>query len=291
MNRVLFVAIIAILSTPVFAGNTPAKKLFNKAWKHVRLYEFDKAEPIFRNLRQREKPGSDKWIEATFGLAVALHHKTPPTAEYIKEAKKLYQLIVDKFPNHRCAPRALMNIARIYEIRDYYKDKIDLPAARKYYKLIIDKYPDNPIVSEAVLRLAQAYTISYDKKDIYKGIKILIDWIKTHPKDRLVGVMYLHLGDVYFYPLQEYRKCVESYIKADELRSLEEGREGFVYWRIAWVADHKLHDRKIAIKYYLKLIVEVPTFGKGYRSQLALKRLGVKNIPELKWRPKQKLPD
>ncbi len=263
-------------------------RLFDEAWEHVRIYEFSRAEPIFRRIISQTKTGTEKWIEASFGLALSLHHKTPPDKSYIEEAKRIYLSLAKKYPSHRCAPRCLMEVGRIYELRDYYKDKIDLKKAREYYRMVIDKYPSDPIVSEAVLRLAQAYTISFNREEIRKGIRVIKDWLKKHPDDRLRGVMYLHLGDVYFYPLGEYRKCIDAYVKADELGALEEGREGFIYWRVAWLADHKVGDRKIAVKYYKKLIVDVPTFGKGYRAQLALKRLGVKDIPELKWSPKPK---
>ncbi len=279
---------ISSVCLPLFAksASDDSDKLFHEAWEHVKLYEFDRAEPIFRSLQKRFKVGSAQWIESTFGLAVSLHHKTPTNSKSIDEAKKIYQMLADKYPNHKCAARCLLNIGRIYELRDYYKDKIDLEAARKYYRFVIDRYPNKSVASEAILRLAMSYTILCDRNDVYKGIKVIEDWLKKHPDDRLKGLMYLHLGDVYFFPLEEYRKSVESYIKAEKLNAIEGSRVGFIYWRIAWVADHKLHDKKIAVEYYKKLIVDVPAFGKGYRAQLALKRLGVKDIPPLEWHVK-----
>lgn len=250
------------------------------AWEHVSLYEFERAEPIFRKIAGAEKEGTKKWIEATFGLALSLQHKTPPTKQAIDEARSLYLKLADAFPKHKCAPRALMNIARIDELRDYYKDKIDLKSARKFYRKVIEKYPDNPIISEAILRLGQSYTTTFETEQVKQGIKILRDWLKKHPKDKLSGLMYLHLGDVYFYPLKDYRKMIRSYIRADELKGIEPGNEGFIYWRIAYIAHRKVNDRKNAIRYYTKLITEVPTFGRGYQAQLALKEMGAP-VPKL----------
>ncbi len=285
---VFMIALVLSVSFPVSASKEAdsSLKLFHSGWEHIRLYEFDRAEPIFRKLRSRFEVGSEQWIESSFGLAVSLEYKTPASPETISQAQKIYQELADKYPNHKCAPRALLNIGRIYELRNYYKDKIDLQSARKYYRFVIDRYADSPIVGEAVLRLAMSYTILCNRKSVYKGIDIMNKWISKHPSDKFSGLMYLHLGDVYFYPLREYRKCIDSYIRAEKSGAIAGSKEGFVYWRIAWLADHKLGDKEIAVKYYKKLIVEIPTFGKGYRAQLALKRLGVKDIPELKWRPK-----
>ena len=93
-------------------------------------------------------------------------------------------------------------------------------------------------------------------------------------------MMYLHLGDVYFYPLKDYKKMVSCYVLADKHKGLVPGSEGFIYWRIAYIAQRKTHDRKTAIRYYNKLITEVPTFGRSYESQLALKEMGA-HVPPL----------
>ncbi len=277
----LFIVPILVLAANGFAQPENSKAdQFKQAWGHVQLYEFEKSIPLFRILQQENKLGSSKWIEATFGLALSLHHKTPPTKEAIEEARKLYMVLADKYPDSPCASRALLNVGRIDELRDFYQDKINLDSARACYRKVAEKYSKDPIVSEAVLRLAQSYTNTFKKEDIAEGIKIMQDWIKGHPKDPLAGLMYLLMGDLNFYPLENYKAAVENYIRADELKSLEPGQEGYIYWRIAVLAHKKLNDKVTAVKFYTKIIKDTPTFSKGYQSQLALKELGAP-VPQL----------
>jgi tetratricopeptide (TPR) repeat protein len=281
MVRLLYVPIL-LLSAAGFAqtGNTQFDP-FKQAWENIQLYDFEKAIPQFRSLQEQNKIGSPKWIEATFGLALSLHHKTPPAKEAIEEARKLYLLLGDKYSTVPCAARALMNAGRIDELRDYYQDKIDLDSARKLYRKVIEKYKNEPIVSEAVLRLAQSYTNTFKKEEILEGIKIMQDWLKDHPNDPLAGLMHLLMADMNYYPLLNYKQAVTDYIRADELKSLEPGQEGYAYWRIALLAQKKLNDKSIAVKYYTKIIKDTPTFVKGYQAQLALKELGAPVPPLL----------
>jgi len=277
-----------LCGTSVGADGAPDP--IREGWQYVRYYEFDRAEPYFREVLETAEANSDRWKEATFGLAVSLHHKRPPTASAIQEAAKLFRELAEKDPNEKFAPRALMNLARIHELRDYFQDVIELDKARAIYRKVIESYGDRPIVDEAVLRLAQSHINTFQTDQVNQGVKVLTDWLAKHPENSLAGLMWVYLGDVYFYPLGDSARCVAAYVEADRRNSLEPGQEGVFYWRIANLADSKLNNRDLAIVYYTKLITEVPSQGKGYQSQLALKRLGVpeEQIPNLEWAPKPK---
>jgi len=273
--------LLLFLSSPAM-GAVPGdyREQLKKGWEHVQLYEFERAIPIFKKLQREFPEGSEEWIQMTFATAVCYEHQTPPSKETVQESRRLFWLLAEKYPRHACAARALLNVARIDELRNYYLDRIDLESARKLYQKVTATYPGTLEASEAVLRLAQSYTNTFNKPDVETGVKILEDWLRDHPKDPLAGIMSLLLGDVYFYPLAEYDKCVKAYMRADELKSLEPGKEGYTYWRIARVAQDKLKNKDIAVKYYTKIIMDTPTFAKGFQSQLALKELGAP-VPEL----------
>ena len=66
-------------------------------------------------------------------------------------------MLLEKTPASRFAPRATLNLGRIYELRDFAGDQINLGLAIRYYQNVIDQWPDKPIASEAVLRLGSAY--------------------------------------------------------------------------------------------------------------------------------------
>jgi len=279
---------VGILSAAAVADEGSVTRCLESGWQHLRYYDFTRAEPLFRQVRQSQPAGSGPWIQATFALATCLHHHIPPSAKRVALARKLFADLARNYPQHRCAARALMNVARIDELRDYHKDRIDVPSARKIYRQVIQRYRDRPIAGEATLRLAQSYITTFDEPQVREGVKLLEAWLKQRPQDPLAGVMWLMLGDAYFYPLQDYRRCVDAYVRADELNSLEPGREGLFYWRIATVARRKLDDRDLAVTYYTKLITDAPSYGKGYEAQLILKQLGAP-VPPLRmgWKNEQ----
>ena len=78
-----------------------------------------------------------------------------------------------------------------------------------------------------------------------------------------------------------YRKSLDCYIKADAIGWVEKGRESPVWWRMAVMAERFLDDRDTAVRYYTRIIVELPTSANCYRAQLALKRLNAP-VPEIK---------
>ena len=88
--------------------------------------------------------------------------------------------------------------------------------------------------------------------------------------------LMISASDEDYAKILELVKSLEAYVKADEGNALEPGKEGYFYWRMALIADKKLtgKDKKyrdVAVRYYTKLIKDVPTDAHGYQAQLALK--------------------
>ncbi len=259
-------------------------KVLGRAWQHMRFYECDQALPLFRQVANRTDKGAPQWVEARYGQALALRHKRPPGEETIGQAVKILSGLIEDYPDSKVAPYAMINLARIYEVRDYYQDPIRPGQAKKVYQRVIDEYDEDEhelLIGEATLRLAQCYINSFERGDIEKGISLMKSWIERHPEGLITGIMWAYLGDVYFYPLKDYKNSVEAYIRADEMDSLDPGTKGKYYWRVARLADEELNKRDIAIRYYKKLITDEPSYGKGYQSQLRLKEMGVEP-PSLK---------
>jgi tetratricopeptide (TPR) repeat protein len=262
------------------AETETTEELLAKAAWEVRVFSFDNGYDLFKKAMAQSTEGSEEWQQAVFGAAMSIQQMTPPDADKMAKAEEFYGLLIQKTPKSKYIPRSMMMMGRIKELRDFFDDKINLEEARGWYQRVVDTWPKDRIAGEATFRIAATYVQTYDEKQVKKGIKILEDWLQKHPDDPMASGMWQYLGDTYFSPLEEYRKSLNCYIKADEIGLLEKGREGPVYWRMAVMAEKFLKDRQNAVKYYTKIITLVPTSGKAYMSQLALAKLGAP-VPKL----------
>lgn len=246
----------------------------------IEFFDFKNAYTHFARARQFAAAGSPEWQRATFGMAISAQQIAPAGPSNINEARDLYLELLNQTPASPYAARATLNLGRIAELRDYLNDVIDLKDARSRYQKVIDQWPDHSIAGEATLRLASSYIANYEPGESRQGIAILKQWLEKHPKDPLASGMWQYLGDTYFEQFQEYRPALDAYLKADEIGLMEKGREGLAYWRMAVIAERQVNDLPTAIRYYTKIVTLTPTSGKGYESQVALRRLGAP-VPEL----------
>jgi tetratricopeptide (TPR) repeat protein len=271
-------AAVALAAIPVSA--TDFESELQTATDEMTYFDFKKAYGLFDGVLRKTTEGSPEWQQAVFGKAVCAHQVAPASAAMIDEAVQLYQQLIDTTPDAPYAPRAMLNIGRVYELSDYYKDGEDFPKARAYYEQVVERWPDLPIAGEATLRIAGTYVKSFEPKQVRKGTQVLEDWLAEHPDDPLASAMWHYLAVTYFYPLENYAKYVSCMERADEIGLLLRGRLRLDYWRTAYVADTILTNRDVAVKFYTKVITETPTGGKAYEAQLALKRLGAP-VPEI----------
>ena len=287
MRFIVFSIAIIICSFAKTVGNSEpdhSSPLLDSALEEVNYFSFKKAYTLFEKVKQDSPDGSAPWQQAVFGMAVCAQQMSPPTKSRIEESLRLYRLLAEKYPNSRFAPRSMLNLGRIAELSDYYQDKVDLQGARAQYQKVVDHWPDKLIAGEATFRIASTYVQTYKIEDIRKAVGALEAWLDEHPEDPLASAMWQYLADLYFFPLKQYSESLACYRKAEEIGFLEKGRRGPVYWRMAKMADHLLKKRNVAVEYYTKIIKFLPTSGKAYEAQLALKRLGAP-VPPLQLFP------
>ncbi len=267
-----------------------------EARDELAAFNWDAAYKHFTILAANAKPPSETWAQATFGAAAAVSNRQPASKDFADEAAKLYQSIVDSTPQSKYAPRSIMKLARLKELRDYPGDTPDLDGAVELYLKVAKTWPNEPIASEATLRAAAGRVQAYDAPGFTKvlsGISLLEQWIADHPKDPYLSIMYQYLGDTYFLPLstsalnagdsekmkQFYAKSLACYDKVNTLGWTDAGNQGPILWRCA-VMSEAIGNTPSAIKYYTQIIDQTPTSGKAFESQLALKRLGAP-VPEI----------
>lgn len=238
-------------------------------WRQVQR----RYEPI----RASASVGDAAWLESTYCLALAQHHVQPPDATTIGSARSLYQEVIDRAPQSRWAARAMLNIGRIEELRDYPTDVVDLDAARSHYERVVALFPKDPIAGEATLRAAATLVMAYDAPEYAKvrqGVALLERWLQQYPDEPLASVMWQYAGDSYFRPLADYANALRCYEEVDRLGWVDRGNQGPWYWRCALLAERELNLPDVAAKYYAKIIVETPNSGKAYEAMEALRRMG-----------------
>lgn len=278
-KRLLSFILVGVFTYAAVGAAQAADPRMPQAVEELTFLNFEKAQELFTRIRNAAAPGSEDWQQATFGAAVAAQQLLPMTDARMDLARDLYQQLVDKSPDSKYAPRAMLNLGRIEELR-YDPGKENLDGAREKYLEAVKRWPNQPIASEATLRAASTYVQSYDKAQVEKGVTLITEWLKSHPNDPLETVMWQYLGDTYFYPLADYQKSLDAYEQAEKIGWIDPTGEGKTYWRIAVMSERDLKNFASAVKYYTLIISRTPTSGKAYEAQQALKRLGAP-VPEM----------
>jgi len=285
-----------VIATHLLIPLLAAAQTVDQARDELTNFNWEAAYTHFKALADAAPARSDAWAQATFGQAAAVCNRQPASKGYADEAARLYQSIIDNAPQSKYTPRAMMNLGRLKELRDYPGDKPDLSGASVLYLRVANDWPDSPIASEAILRAASSMVQAYDAPAFVKvqsGISLLEKWIEGHPQDPYLSIMYQYLGDTYFLPLatsaknagdvekmkQLYAKSLSYYDKVNAIGWTDAGNQGPTLWRCA-VMSEAIGNTPSAIKYYTQIINETPTSGKAFESQLALRRLGAP-VPEI----------
>ena len=260
-------------------GKADVAETLAEGSRQIAQFNWERAHRLYADALESSEAGSVPWQEAAFGAATALQHKSPASAEAMAEAGRLFEQLVDPKLNSRFAARSLIGLGRLAELRDYYGDRIDLPGARAHYAAVIERFPNDEVAAEASLRLASAFVQSYKPDDVKAGIAVLERYLSGHPNGPLASAMWQYLGDTYFYPLADDRKALDAYVKADRLGWLDDSDIGRVWWRMAQLGE-RIGDRSAAVEFYTKIVTDAAVSGKGYESQVALKRLGAP-VPQI----------
>ena len=245
------------------------------AVRELSYFNFDRSYELFAALRARAQPKQgDLWQEATLGLALSAHSCTPSSAELMAEAGALYRELADPRLHSRFAPRALLQLGRIAEVRDYGGDEVDLPSAIGFYESVYEKWPELHIADEAVMRHGMALTQQFDQPQaIQAGIDLMQSWVGAHEDRPLASSIYEAIGWSRLKFQDDAAGAVAAFLKADSLGLVDSSVAGQLYFRIAALADQRTGDLKTAARYYQKVIRETPRSGRAFEAQLALRRL------------------
>jgi tetratricopeptide (TPR) repeat protein len=258
--------------------STDQRQLMTQGQEELARYEFTRAHACFSQVRAIAPAHDVMRREASLALAVACHHWQPASAERIAEAEALYRELSDAGVGDE-AVQAQLQLGRLAELRDYFGDREDLPAARARYMQVMERWPQRPEAGEACLRLAAAWAQSLQREDVLRGVAVLEGWLDTHPDEAKASIMLQYLSELHWAFLGDARQAVDALRKADARGFDGENREWMFCWRLARLSEEELHDRDLAVRYYRRIVTDYPKCGAAWEAQQEMKRLGAEPPP------------
>lgn len=247
--------------------------LVERGGELIASFSFFEAEPGLRAALARTPEGSPLWQRGQFLLALSLRHQTPPQARKIGESRRLLEQLVETAPDSPLAPDALMNLARIAELRDYAGDVPDPQRAAALYQRIIDEYADSDLADLAVLRLASQKTLDpSDLASARAAVAMVEDRIKQRPESPYLWPMWEFVAATEKLLLKDRRAALRAMIESVKYSKAAPGRRGTIYWNIAELAE-TLGERNVAVEYYQRLLDEVPRSLRRLEAQERLQAL------------------
>ena len=267
-------------------------ELLKQGLHEASYYNFTQAYRTFAKAAADAPAGSSAWQQAIYGQAVSAHYRTPSSRGNVDEATALYERLIDVTPTSGFAPRAMLNLGRLAELPDYFRDRPDLPSARKWYQRVLDEHGKELIAHEAVLRLAASYLQTFDVNDGWRGISLLEQWLAAHADNPLASTMWVTVADGYRQVLGENMPAAAAYDRAVEAGLTDQILRGKMYWRAARTAHRAAGEARRAgqdadgerllaqaIRMYELVITDGVSSGQAYRAQLELRALGVDPPP------------
>jgi tetratricopeptide (TPR) repeat protein len=257
------------------AAQDPSDERLDEAIRELTYFNFSVAYDIFAELRDDLADASpSRQRKVTMGLALAAQNKTPATEAALAEAQSLYEQLVREAPESEFAARALIQLGRIAEVRDFGGDEIDLPTARGYYERVFNTWLDEPIADEAALRYADTYFQQFDDLEaVAEGERFLTAWIERREDSALASAMWEVLATVRQDLLDDPEGALEAFTKVDQLGLTDPNSAGALYYRFGRLAEDRVGDIDTAVRFYQKSITEGPRSGRAYHAQLALESL------------------
>lgn len=263
-----------------------ALELLREAHTEASVFNYNRAQGLYAQARARAEHGSDVWVEATFGLATAGWHRLPPNRAAILEARGFFEELVEVLPPESpYLPRALLNLGRIVELRNFPGDTVDPDVARTYYERVLKQWEGTIHADEAAGRIAaNALHHVDDRERVRTGLEDLEAYLEQRPDSPIANVLWYFLGDKYWFFLDDAEKSFAAFENAIELGLVEQARAWHTFWRMARMARENLDDPVLAASYYARIVRDAPRSPRVHEALVAYNEIREQypdELPEL----------
>jgi tetratricopeptide (TPR) repeat protein len=250
--------------------------MLDDGWNEMHFANWPKAREILEAVEAKADNRQVK-AEAMFALS-NLWRQRQPGSDIVK-SKALLEQIVGDYKDTSVAPWAMLTLARMADLPEYEKDR-NVKEATRLYEEIVQRFPTLPVADEATLRLAFTYIEKIDDEASQaKGSEIMEKWLAARPDNYLAAAMQTMLGDRYqrrgdqTQHKDDYARAMACWAAADKAGIPGLDDRATLYYKMGNVAEHKLKDYPLAVKWYEKLVYEVQRDRRFYVSKLAAERL------------------
>lgn len=249
------------------ALSSPQNESLAPVWEDLRLGRWSAAEQRLQSLTT--SPDIEVACQARWAEGNLWQFRRPESD--LTKAATAYDWVVRQHPTNSVAPWALLALARIPDL-DVLAPK---PAAAiPLYRRVLTEYPESDAAQEAVLHLAEALWQAHGKDGAVEAVQELTRWRAEHSNPKYAAQIELMLGRLYRYPLEDHRAAVTHLAAAFDLGLALLPQRTSTCWTVATLAEHELHDRDLAIRYYTRFLQEFPNHRTSFMAKQGLRRLG-----------------
>jgi len=247
----LFFAAFALVG----CGKVSSESALEEGDQLLREYEYGLARKLFNLAREEHQPASPEWIQATYGQALAAWHQFPAKREFNEEAASLFEeLLVSEGVNSTLRARIKLNLGRIYEVRDYPGDVIDVAKAREYYTAVMDSHGDSSLGYEAMLRLASTHEKEVTEEGFRTAVTIIENFLNQAPTiESWTSVSWQRIGDIKYEFLNDTKGGLAAYQEAKTLGFVNPIDASTYIWLMANMAE-EVGDLSLAREYYSEIV-------------------------------------
>lgn len=244
-----------------------------RAWSEVGYVNYRGAAADFEAARRTARKGSDRWVEATMGLALCLQHRQPDVKSDKELAAELLDSVVSASQGTPVQAVALLLRARLADQVDYYGDEPDSARARRLYERIIRDWPEAPVVHRAALYRSQLGVFSMTEQGARRGVREMESWLAAHPANPLAHLQWLLIGRAYMEPLGSPLEAVLAFRQAEAVGLPRHTRLDSFYWLVANLSERG-DDVETAAVYYERIITAVRRSSFAFEAHERLRALG-----------------
>jgi tetratricopeptide (TPR) repeat protein len=241
-------------------------------------HRFESARHGLQLVREASEVGSQAWRRATYGLAIAYQHEPAASPEMTAGARGLHEELWSRCPGTAEATQAAVQLGRIAQLRDFYQDVPDLPAARDWYAKAISLGGNGPMASQAVIYLASAWVEELTPDGFAEAERALTSWISANPQDPLLALHWMTLADLRHVYRNDPAGAVSALREVDRL-----GAPPALRWKVVWrmgaIAQDDLQDRDLAVACFRAIATRYLRSGRADAARLRLIELGVDPPP------------
>jgi len=276
-------------------ASDPAGKLLAEGWRQLELVNYPAAEEAFNRIRKGKARPAQR-AEATFGLGHLYQYRRPGAD--VGRAAELYREVAGKYKDTPSSALALMALACLADTPEHEKDR-RRDEARSLYRQIIEQKPDSFVVHEAVLRLAMTYVEEHSDPNMARGMRMLAEHLQSRPDNFLATAMHNQLAVAYV-ARDDIPKAVKHFQASDaaderaavaeltdeqrtlplkrrlnrisQNRIMDAGTRASLYYRIGRLAEVRLRDYPLAVKWYERVVYEAARDNRFYPSKRGAER-------------------